>query len=89
MRIRADVVGDDVRVSVEDDGIGMSPETVRRLYETLQAPDEDERSRIGLRNVHVRLQLSFGPEHGLVIESREGVGTSIHFHIPLGGNRDV
>jgi two-component system sensor histidine kinase YesM len=89
VRIRAEIEGDNVRVSVEDDGIGMSPETVRRLYETLQAPDEDERSRIGLRNVHVRLQLSFGPEHGLVIESREGEGTSIHFHIPLGGNRDV
>ncbi|WP_309122769.1 histidine kinase [Paenibacillus sp.] len=89
VRIRVDVVGDRVRVSVEDDGIGMSPETLRRLNETLQAPEELEHNRIGMRNVHVRLQLSFGPEHGLVIRSAVGEGTSIHFYIPLGGNRYV
>jgi len=89
VRIRADVVGRRVRVSVTDDGIGMSPETLKRLYETLQSPEEQEQNRIGLRNVHVRLQLSFGPEHGLVIGSEEGAGTSVHFYIPLEGERYV
>lgn len=89
VRIRVETEDERVHVQVSDDGIGMSEEKIRRLYETLRGPEEDGRNRIGLRNVHVRLQLSFGPEYGLLIESKEGEGTSIRFNIPREGERIV
>ncbi len=40
-------------------------------------------SSYGLLNVHQRLQLHYGPESGLSIDSEAGVGTRISFNIPL------
>ncbi|MCI3919951.1 sensor histidine kinase [Paenibacillus sp. TRM 82003] len=74
-----------VRIEVLDDGAGMTEEKIASLYDTLNDAEDDERNRIGLRNVHVRLLLFYGPEHGLWIESEPNVGTRIYFHIPIGG----
>jgi two-component system sensor histidine kinase YesM len=89
VRVKAIVVGKEVHVEVLDDGAGMSMERIASLYQTLKDTEDDEGNRIGLRNVHLRLQLSYGPEYGLLIESEPGKGTRIHFKIPIGGERFV
>ncbi|MNC73174.1 hypothetical protein D3C75_1243290 [compost metagenome] len=68
---------------MQDDGIGMSEERLREVMNSIVAADEQEKQRIGLRNVHQRLVLSYGEEHGLKITSVYGKGTQIRFTIPV------
>jgi two-component system sensor histidine kinase YesM len=39
-------------------------------------------SGIGLSNVHQRIQLYFGPQYGLLIDSELDEGTTVHIHLP-------
>ncbi len=84
--VRAVAVKDEVMVEVSDDGVGMEPALVQRLEEAFAGLNEEEHSRIGMMNVHLRLVLSYGPEHGLQIASGQGMGTRIRFTIPNRGN---
>ncbi|GGA19992.1 sensor histidine kinase [Paenibacillus physcomitrellae] len=72
----------ELRVSVEDNGSGMTPERLQEVREFISGPEE-ENNRIGLRNVHQRLTLSYGEGSGLVIDSKYGQGTRMSFSIPL------
>lgn len=75
--------GEDGEVLVEilDDGAGIPKQKMEYLHRQLMEPEEAGR-RIGLRNVHDRLQLIYGEGSGLSIESKEGEGTRITFCIP-------
>lgn len=72
--------GRDICLTVEDDGAGMTPE---RLEQVLGAISRDEQVGFGLATVHERLQLLFGPEYGLTIESSHGEGTRVLVRIPM------
>ncbi|MEK3881813.1 histidine kinase [Paenibacillus sp. PL2-23] len=71
--------GDEVLVTVRDNGLGMQPERLEEVLATLSSPDESSRSRIGLRNVHQRLVMTYGEAHGLRIASEYGQGTTFSF----------
>ena len=43
---------------------------------------QSEGSGIGLRNVHQRIQLFYGKDYGLFVESREGEYTRVRLRIP-------
>ncbi|MEX1029426.1 MAG: sensor histidine kinase [Paenibacillaceae bacterium] len=86
--VQAELVGDNIQIDVFDNGMGMKAEKIAELYKSMNEED-DERNRIGLRNVHLRLILSYGNEHGLVLESGPGKGTHISFTIPVGGELHV
>ncbi|MNI35757.1 hypothetical protein D3C73_897920 [compost metagenome] len=60
----------------------MSEERLSTLLTVITAAEEEQRSRIGMRNVHQRLVLYYGEQHGLIIRSEEGRGTDIFFSIP-------
>jgi two-component system sensor histidine kinase YesM len=71
---------------VLDDGVGMPEEQLQAVRRSLRPPSEEQlgpEASYGLRNVHERLQLHYGPDSGLVIESREHEGTRISFSIPV------
>ncbi len=74
----------EIFIHVEDNGFGMPPEVVERLLST----DEEEKkapkhgSGVGLRNVHRRIQLRFGSQYGLHIESEPDEGTRVTIHLP-------
>ncbi|MNJ46059.1 hypothetical protein D3C77_411790 [compost metagenome] len=40
-------------------------------------------SGIGINNVHARIQLLFGSNYGVQIESEEGYGTAIKITLPV------
>ncbi len=61
-----------LRIEVCDNGVGI-PEERRR-----QMPD----SGIGIRNVRERLQVLYGQDFSLTIDSRPGQGTTVCFEIP-------
>ncbi|MCM3702116.1 sensor histidine kinase [Paenibacillus macerans] len=89
IRIHAGASKDKVMVEIGDDGAGMEPERLYRISRELSEPQEtDGASRIGLRNVHDRLKLSYGEAYGLHLESKRGEGTRVSFFIP-GGTKDV
>lgn len=75
-----------IRFTVTDDGIGMPAERMSWLKTRLHEPPSQERGPVsggfGLRNVNHRLQLHYGKEYGLKIESMEGKGTRVSFVIP-------
>ncbi len=73
---------------VLDNGAGMDEE---RLTEVRSAIRKEKRVGFGLSTVHERLQLLFGPEYGLTVESVPGEGTTVYVRIPLQkerGNQD-
>ncbi|AYB42115.1 cache domain-containing sensor histidine kinase [Paenibacillus lautus] len=88
--IRVRVTADEgkLHVMTEDNGAGISLDRLQMIYGYLNDTDEKDGGRIGLRNVHVRLQLTYGPEAGLIIYSEPGIGTRIEFSIPTGGDSD-
>jgi two-component system, sensor histidine kinase YesM len=69
--------------TIRDNGVGITPERLEIVRTTLETFEEREGDRIGLRNVHDRLKLSYGDEYGLTIESPSGEGTVISFRIPM------
>lgn len=62
-------------------------EKPRRRLELNRLAGEDtddvyHRGGIGLMNVHRRIQLVFGETYGLMMESEEGMGTTITMALP-------
>ena len=80
--IRAWVTEKDLFFSVTDDGLGIPPQ---RLPELLNASGT---TGFGLKNVHERIRLTYGPEYGLTIHSVEDEGTTVTIRIPRGWEED-
>lgn len=78
--------GHRVVVEVIDNGVGMSPETVRQL---MQPEEEGERSSlghstgIGVHNVLKRLRLFYSTEEVVRIQSEQGKGTRVQLLLPI------
>lgn len=67
-------------LEVTDDGPGMTGE---RLDEVRASLADGRREGFGLRTVHQRIQILFGGEYGLAIESTPDVGTRVIVRIPM------
>jgi two-component system sensor histidine kinase YesM len=89
VRVEVSDAGAVVLVRVTDNGDGMSKQRIEEIYRSLEDKQDQETNRIGLRNVHLRLQLTYGTEYGLTIESEPGIGTQVSFSIPSGGLTDA
>ncbi|WP_308635470.1 sensor histidine kinase [Paenibacillus silvisoli] len=80
--------GDDVVITVEDDGAGMDEEKLSQLLEGMDSGNvpSSKNSGVGIANVQRRLRLYFDNEGESVpriaIESQKGVGTRISVTIP-------
>ncbi|KGE20989.1 sensor histidine kinase [Paenibacillus wynnii] len=68
--------------TIRDNGVGITQERLEQVRTTLNK-QEEEGDRIGLRNVHDRLKLSYGEQYGLNIDSYGNDGTHITFRIPM------
>ncbi|MNZ77169.1 Sensor histidine kinase YpdA [compost metagenome] len=86
VEIIIELIEDFVQFTVQDDGIGMTEERLLEVQNSIVVSEEQEQQRIGLRNVHQRLVLSYGEDHGLKITSVNGKGTQIRFTIPVYSN---
>ncbi|WP_420798576.1 cache domain-containing sensor histidine kinase [Paenibacillus beijingensis] len=81
-----------LQITVEDNGVGIEAEKLRQLQERLRrnrladTAEETEpykRGGIGLINVHRRIQMVYGDEFGIRIESTRDFGTKIMMTMPL------
>lgn len=83
--IRAEEKQGTLHISVEDNGLGMTPDRVRRLLSgdsTAERKSGSGGSGVGLRNVQDRIRLYFGPQYGVDIHSEPDMGTRITLRMP-------
>ena len=76
--ITAEDAGAECRISVEDDGLGMDPDRLRRILAGEIVPA----GGVGLANVDLRLRQVYGDEYGLVVETGRGAGTKVNVRLP-------
>lgn len=72
-----------VRITIQDDGAGMSEAT--RLANFAPAPDggiAETSGGYGVRNIFDRLRIAYGEPYGLTCESEPGAGTTVTVLIP-------
>ncbi|ULE31453.1 sensor histidine kinase [Mycobacterium sp. IDR2000157661] len=82
--------GTDCVITVEDDGAGMDPDTLRAGPGDALAAGSPAGSRagnghsahVGLTNVDHRLRAAFGNDYGLVVETAIGAGTRVLMRVP-------
>jgi signal transduction histidine kinase/HAMP domain-containing protein len=79
IRLRAAVVGEMVTASVEDDGVGMSPETQQRVFEPFFTTKGVQGTGLGLSMVYGIVQRHGGT---LAVRSEPGFGTRIEVTLP-------
>ena len=73
--------GADCIITIEDDGIGMDPESLR-LGSGDVLSDGEQAAHVGLTNVDHRLRAAFGNDYGLVVETAPGAGTKVIMRVP-------
>lgn len=64
---------------VSDNGCGMPPQELKKVQQELLNPASQS---IGIRNVSRRIQLTYGSEYGLSIDSIEGQGSTVIVTLP-------
>lgn len=79
--IRGEKKGEDIYISIEDNGMGM-PEDIRSNILTDNSKVPKHGSGVGVINVHSRISLMFGTEYGLEVYSELDEGTKVVIHIP-------
>ncbi|MDQ0256792.1 two-component system sensor histidine kinase LytS [Evansella vedderi] len=79
--IKIEREGESVHISISDNGKGMSKERLKELGK--EKVKSETGTGIGLSNVIRRLQMMYGEDRQIKIESKEGEGTTISFSIPL------
>lgn len=81
IKVTGRLSGEKVLLTVEDNGIGIPQEEVELLL-TDSGRVRKKGSGVGLVNVNNRLQILFGKEYGLRIESEPDEGTKVFICIP-------
>jgi len=80
--------GDDVYISVSDQGVGMHAEAIQQLNDDLEHRAVElakHHGKVGLFNVQSRIKLYFGPNYGIHVESERGQGMTVTFKLPRKG----
>ena len=81
-KIRAWKENNDLYLSVEDNGLGMTEEQVERLFTDTSHVPSRRGSGIGVKNVNERIHLYFGKDYGISINSEPDEGTTVLMHLP-------
>ncbi len=81
----------ELEILIQDNGIGMDPETLEKVQKSFIKPKVKYKSNkglssIGLANVYERLHLTFPLRPSMEIRSQIGEGTTISIKIPLEGD---
>ena len=74
--------GENLYLTVADDGVGMNEEELKKLEKEISRPCKETESGFGLANVNERIRMYFGAEFGMKIWSEKGSGTRITIEIP-------
>ena len=70
----------DVCIVVRDNGLGIAPDRLKTLR--MHLSEQQVSVGIGISNVHQRLQIYYGEQYGMTIESELDEGTTVMLTIP-------
>ncbi len=76
---------------VENNGPSITDVELKRLREKIYTPGDegtDSHEHIGLKNIHDRLVLNYGPRAGIELDTKRGQGFSVRLMIPLLAKED-
>ena len=74
---------DDIIFKVEDNGIGMKPEELENLRSLISGKiNVEEKNGYGMANVEKRLEMLYGKNYGMSVESEYEKGTTVTVKIP-------
>lgn len=81
-------VVDEIIITVEDNGAGISEEKLQNINSMLETSnsfyiDSGSGSGYGISNVNTRIKLSYGQNYGLRYYSKLGVGTKVEIRLPF------
>ena len=76
-------LGDGIIISIIDNGVGINEKKHEDLSKMLNEKSQNKEDRIGLKNVHQRLQLTFGEKSGISIDNKVNIGTKVSIFIPI------
>jgi two-component system, sensor histidine kinase YesM len=88
VRVETKIYKERLSIKVSDNGLGIPVNVLKEINLNLNNETEANSSHIGLINVHQRLQLTYGPQYGLSINSSLNWGTKVQFFIPLRGDKE-
>lgn len=74
--------GSDMVFIIKDNGIGMSQGKLDEIISSFQQGIVEPGENFALINIHKRIQLYYGEEYGLQIESMENQGTEVRVVLP-------
>lgn len=77
--LHGEIEGEDVVLTIEDDGVGIDAETLENMEAAL--PNHED---YGIYNINERLMIRFGAKYKLHFESRQGLGTRVEVRLPWG-----
>lgn len=83
LEIRWKMEGQLLIFEVEDDGIGIKADKMKELSAMMASDEWEGEHNFALRNIHSQIQLTYGKEYGLSIESTWGAGTKVTLILPL------
>lgn len=69
-------------IDVYDNGCGMDKEELKQMKQNMYDHPKDSSKSIGLANIYQRIQLYYGKEYGLKVDSEKGVGTIFTMTLP-------
>ena len=69
--------GTECVITIEDDGVGVEPDQIRRALSGAMQSDS-----VGLGNVDARMRTVYGNEYGIVVETAPGLGTKVSMRVP-------
>ena len=72
IRVRSRLAAGRLQITVEDDGVGIPEEKLANLFER----------GIGVSNVNERLQVLYGDEYKMWVDSKVGEGTTTGIDLP-------
>lgn len=82
IKIDIQEIFDEIEITIEDNGAGMSEERLREIRKKLQQEGFSEQRSIGLKNVDARIKLYFGREYGIDVDSENSYYTKVTIRIP-------
>lgn len=70
-------------ITVTDDGKGMDTNYIEQLLAVNKHINEEGEKRIGILNIHQRMQIKFGKAYGVIIEKNHPRGTMVRLIMPI------
>jgi two-component system sensor histidine kinase YesM len=74
LRISGRILGEDVFLTIEDNGVGMQAEQIETMW-------QKDVGGLGIANTRERILMYYGEQYGISIESKLGAGTCVTLHI--------